>query len=163
MQAPEKIQPRSLADYLEIMSKAVFYTGISWQVVDSKWPGIREAFRGFDPQAIAAFTPDDLDALTNDPRVIRNRRKLEAIVENARQMLALEERYGSPSTSSGQGFRNYLRSHGSFEATVKDLRKCFRFLGDMGAYYFLWVVGEEVPSYEDWCSSRGRTPHAVAR
>jgi 3-methyladenine DNA glycosylase Tag len=46
MHGPEKIRPQRLADYLEIMSKSVFQTGISWQVVDSKWPGIRKAFRG---------------------------------------------------------------------------------------------------------------------
>jgi len=153
-QAPERIQPRSLGDYLEVMSKAVFQSGISWKVVDAKWPGIREAFQGFDAQAIAAFTPDDVDRLTADSRVIRNRRKLEAIIENARQMLELEEQHGS--------FRDYLHSHGGFEGTVADMRRHFGFLGELGAYYFLWVVNEEVPSYEDWCASRGRAPHAVA-
>ncbi len=71
-------------------------------------------------------------------------------MENARRMTELAERHGS--------FRDYLRSHGEFEKTVSDLRKQFRFLGDMGAYHFLLVVNEEVPSYEDWCASRGRTP-----
>ncbi len=156
--APERIEPRALADYLEVMSRAVFQTGISWKVVENKWPGIREAFRGFDPAAVAALTPDDLDALTGDPRVIRNRRKIEATVDNAHQMLELERQHGSPSAGSGQGFRTYLRSHDGFEGTVKDLRKRFKFVGDMGCYYFLWVVNEDVPSYEDWCASRGRTP-----
>ena len=150
--APEKIQPTSLADYLEVMSKAVFQTGISWRVVENKWPGIREAFRAFDAGAIASLTPEELDAITADPRVIRNRRKIEAIVENANAMLGLERQHDT--------FRSYLRSHGGFEETVKDMRKRFKFLGDMGAYYFLWVVDEEVPSYEDWCASRGRTPMA---
>jgi len=148
--APEKIQPSSLADYIEVMSKAVFQSGISWKVVEAKWPGIREAFRKFDPSAIVALTPEDLDAITADPRVIRNRRKIEATVDNAGAMLELERQHGT--------FRSYLRSHGGFEETVKDMRKRFKFLGDMGAYYFLWVVNEEVPSYEDWCASRGRTP-----
>ena len=148
--APEKIQPGSLADYLEVMSKAVFQSGISWKVVEAKWPGIREAFHKFDPSAIVALTPEDLDAITADPRVIRNRRKIEAVVENARAMLELERQHGT--------FRSYLRSHGGFESTAADLRKRFKFLGDMGAYYFLWVVDEEVPSYEDWCASRGRAP-----
>lgn len=155
MEAPAKIEPRRLGDYLEVMSKAVFQTGISWKVVETKWPGIREAFRNFDPSEVASFTPDDLDELAKDTRVIRNRKKLEAIVENAHQMLALEKRHGT--------FRDYLRSHADFEATVADLRKRFRFLGDMGAYYFLWVVGEEVPSYEEWCASRGKTPYPVAQ
>ena len=94
-----------------------------------------------------------MNALGEDTRVIRNRRKLDAIVHNARTMIELEEQHGS--------FRNYLRSHGAFEALVKDLRKRFKFLGDTGAYVFLYVVGEPVPEYEVWCASRGRTPISV--
>ena len=150
MQAAERTDPGSLADYLEVMSKSVFQAGMSWRVVEAKWPEIRQAFRGFDPAVVADLTEKDLDELTNDQRVIRNRRKLEAIVVNARRMVDLEEQHGS--------FRSYLRSHGGFEKTVAALRKQFRFLGDTGSYHFLWVVNEEVPSYEEWCASRGRTP-----
>ena len=78
---------------------------------------------------VADFAERELDDLSNDTRVIRNRRKLEAIVENARRMLDLEKRHGS--------FRSYIRSHGGFEQTVADLCKQFRFVGDMGAYHFL--------------------------
>ncbi len=147
-QAPKQIAPRKLADYLEVMSKAVFQTGISWRVVEAKWPGIREAFRGFEPKSVAAFGEAELDALTNDTRVIRNRRKLEGIVKNARTILALEKQHGS--------FRAYLRSHGGFEGTLKDMKKQFSFLGDMGAYYFLYVVGEEVPPHEEFGHERRR-------
>ena len=150
MHAPEQIEPNKLNDYLEVMSKPVFQSGMSWRVVESKWQGIREAFRGFDPDVVANLTEPDLDGLAQDKRVIRNRRKLEAIVWNAQRILELEEAHGS--------FRGYLRSHGGFEETVKDLRKQFKFLGQMGAYHFLWVVGEEVPPYEEWCTSRGVQP-----
>ena len=147
-QAPEQINPQSLGDYLEVMSKATFQTGMSWRVVESKWPGTRDAFRGFDADAVANLTESDLDALTNDTRIIRNRRKIEAVVENARRMLELEKSHGS--------FRDYLRSHDGFEATVKDLRKQFKFMGDTGSYYFLYVVGEKVPSHEEWMESHRR-------
>ena len=146
MEAPERVQINSLGDYLEVMSKAVFQTGISWRVVESKWPEIREALHGFDPEVIADFNEPELDTLGQDKRVIRNRRKLEAIVRNARRMLELDKSHG--------GFRNYLRSHDSFEDTVKDLRKQFKFLGETGSYYFLYVVGEEVPAHEEYVASR---------
>ncbi|MCH6555152.1 MAG: DNA-3-methyladenine glycosylase I, partial [Chloroflexi bacterium] len=94
-QAPERIEPQSPGDYLEVMSKAVFQAGMSWKVVEAKWPGIRDAFRGFDAQAVAHLTPDDLDALTRDERVIRNRRKLEAVVSNAGRILELEAEHGT--------------------------------------------------------------------
>lgn len=45
---------------------------------------------------------------------------------------------------------------------MKDLRKNFRFMGEMGCFYFLYVVGESVPEYEDWCRSRGRAPMATS-
>ena len=106
-QAPERIEPRSLGDYLEQMTKSVFQSGMSWRVVNSKWPDIREAMRGFDTEAIANLSPADLDALTQDKQVIRNRRKLEAIIHNARRMLDLEGKHGS--------FRGYLRSHEDFD------------------------------------------------
>ncbi len=146
MQAPEQVEAKGLADYLEVMSKAVFQSGMSWKVVESKWPGLREAFRGFDPETLVALTEPELDELSQDTRGIRNRRKIEAIIGNARQMLELESAHGS--------FRGYLRSHDNFDSTVKDLRKQFKFLGEMGCYYFLHVVGEEVPSHEEWMASR---------
>ncbi len=146
--APERIDPQSLGDYLEVMSKSVFQSGMSWRVVESKWPTTREAFRGFDAEAVASLSPDDIDELAKDTRVIRNRRKLEAIAGNARRMVELEKEHGS--------FRNYLRSHDDFGSTVKALRKDFKFLGEMGCYLFLYVVGEEVPPYEEWHASRAR-------
>ena len=149
-QAPQQIDPKCTGDYLEVMSKAIFQTGISRKVVENKWPGINEAFHGFDHRLVASLTEAELAELSADTRVIRNRRKIEAIVDNARLMLDLEEEHGS--------FKGYLRSHGDFEKTVADLRKQFKFLGDMGCYYFLYVVDEDVPSYGDWCESRGR-PH----
>lgn len=146
LEAPNKIQPTTLDDYLEVMSKAVFQTGMSWRVIESKWSGIREALRNFDVGAVATLGDRDIDDLCQDTRVIRNRRKLEAIVNNARRMIDLDDQHGS--------FKNYLRSHPSFEATVAALRKDFKFLGDMGCYYLLYSVGEDVPSHEDWMASR---------
>ncbi len=145
--APERIVPQSLGDYLDVMSRSIFQAGISWRVVDAKWPGIQEAFHGFEAETVAAIAEPELDELSADTRVIRNRRKLEAIVGNAQRMLELEKGHGT--------FQKYLRSHGSFDDTVKDLRKQFKFLGEMGCYHFLYVVGEEVPPYEEWSARRG--------
>lgn len=146
MQAPTQIEVKSLDDYLEVMSKAVFQSGMPWKMVESKWPQLREAMRNFDIDSVAMLSTDDLEELAQDTRVIRNRRKLAAIVHNAQQMIDLDEAH--------DGFRNYLRSHDSFESATKDLRKQFKFMGDVGCYFFLYVVGENVPSHEDWMKSR---------
>jgi DNA-3-methyladenine glycosylase I len=147
MEAPKQIKPQHLGDYLEIMSKSVFQSGMSWKVIENKWESTREAFRDFDITTVASMTEKDISDLTQDTRVVRNRRKLEAIVGNARRMIELEEEYG--------GFRKYLRSHDDFESLVKDLRKQFKFLGDTGSYVFLYVVGEKVPPHEEWMAAHG--------
>jgi 3-methyladenine DNA glycosylase Tag len=142
MQAPTQITPTGLADYLDVITRAVFQSGMSWRVVEAKWDGFRAAFDGFDPVAVAAFTDDDVERLAGDTRIIRNRRKIEATISNAQAILALGDEPG--------GFVGWLRSRGDFEATVAALRGEFRFLGDLGAYYVLYVVGEDVPSHEEW-------------
>ena len=53
------------------MSQTVFWVGISWNVVKAKWMTIREAFKEFDPVFVANLTPDELDELAKDERVIR--------------------------------------------------------------------------------------------
>ena len=156
MHAPEKIEPHDLSDYLAVMSRATLEPGLNWSVVESKWPGIVDAFDGFDVLRVAAYSPADVDRLMADPRVIRNRRKIEAIVHNAGEMLALD--------GSGGGFRTYLRSHASYEPLAKDLKERFRFLGDSGVYHFLYSVGERVPDWEAWVdthpgSRAGRWAH----
>jgi 3-methyladenine DNA glycosylase Tag len=50
MEAPVRIEPARLADYLDVMSKAVFQSGVSWNVVEKKWPGIKAALADFDPE-----------------------------------------------------------------------------------------------------------------
>ncbi|MDA1036161.1 MAG: DNA-3-methyladenine glycosylase I [Chloroflexi bacterium] len=143
---PEQIKPTKLADYLDVMSRAAFQSGMSWKVIEAKWAGSREGCRDFDPQTLVELTPDEVDTIATDTRIIRNRRKVEATIHNAQVMLDLDSEYG--------GFQKYLRSHPDFPALVKDMRKRFKFMGDMGTYYFLYVVGEEVPSHEEWMQSQ---------
>lgn len=142
MEAPTQITPTKLADYLEVLTKPVFESGLNWAVVEGKWPGFRAAFSGFDPATVASLGPHDLDELTADNRIIKSRRKIEATVHNAQAMLAIEQEFGS--------FKAYLQSQGDYDALVKDMRKRFKFLGDFGAYYFLYVVGEPVPEYHEY-------------
>jgi DNA-3-methyladenine glycosylase I len=140
--APQTINPQSLNDYLDVMSKAVFQSGMSWKVVEGKWAGTREAFYNFDVKKVADMNAFDLEQLAQDTRVIRNRRKLGAVVSNAQKMLDLETEHGT--------FQNYLRSHDDFDATLTSIKKEFSFMGPTGIYYFLYVVGEQVPPHEEF-------------
>ena len=144
---PQQINATSLDDYLEVMSKAVFQSGMSWKVVESKWDGIREGFANFDIKTVADFNERDLEELGQDERVIRNHRKLAAIVHNAQRIIDLDREHGS--------FKDYLRSHDDFAGTLKAMRKDFKFLGPFGVFYFLHVVKEEVPPYEQFREQYG--------
>lgn len=158
MEAPKQIKPKGPDDYFEVMTKAVFQSGISWRVIEAKWDGFREAFSGFDPEKLADLDPPDVDRLAEDTRIVRNRRKIEATVANALAMLDLIKEHGT--------FKKYLRSHDGFEETAADLRKRFKFMGDLGAYYFLYVVGEPVPPHEEWMTRHdvtSRRPTARAQ
>lgn len=149
MEAPEQIRPTGLPDYLEVMTKAVFQSGISWKVIEAKWDGFREAFEAFDPERVADLTPKDVDRLAADTRIVRNRRKIEATVHNAETMLALDRDHG--------GFPSHLRSFADFDDLAADIKKRFKFMGDMGTYYWLYVVGEPVPPHEEWMKTHGQS------
>ncbi len=64
--------------------------GLSWSTVLSRRDGYRKAFDGFDPRSIATFGQADIDRLLEDPGIIRNRRKIESVVDNAKAYVRLE-------------------------------------------------------------------------
>jgi len=68
-----------------------FQSGLSWRTVLAKRPAFREVFAGFDPRVVAAFSQSDVERAMLDARVVRNRRKIDATVANARAVLALDE------------------------------------------------------------------------
>ena len=55
----------------------------------------RRAFDNFDPAVVAQYGPDKIEALMADAGIVRNRRKIEAAIQNARVFLAIQEEFGS--------------------------------------------------------------------
>lgn len=68
-----------------------FQAGLSWRTVLAKRPAFRRAFAGFDIPTVAAFDDDDVARLRADEAIIRNVRKIQAAITNARATLALQE------------------------------------------------------------------------
>ncbi|WDQ14669.1 DNA-3-methyladenine glycosylase I [Rhodopirellula sp. P2] len=66
-----------------------FQCGLSWITILKRREAFRECFAGFDPHRLAKFTPSDVERLMIDARIIRNRAKMEAAIQNARTMRAL--------------------------------------------------------------------------
>lgn len=150
MKEPEKILIKSEADYLRVMTRAVFQSGFNWKVIENKWPGFEDAFNNFDVKKVASYDNKKISELILNTNIVRNKNKIDATVHNARMILEKDAQFGS--------FKDYLSSFNDFEEVVKDLRKSFKWLGDFGSYYFLWVVNEPTPSYHEWCRSRNIEP-----
>src|SRR5260221_8897052 len=70
----------------EALTLGVFEVGLSWSIVFGKRDGFRKAFHEFDIAKVAAMKSRDVDRLLQDASIIRNRRKIEATIDNARAM-----------------------------------------------------------------------------
>ncbi len=126
-----------------------FQAGLSWRTVLDKRAAFREAFFGFDVKKVAQLTEDDTEALMGDPRIIRNRRKIEAVIHNARLMSA---QFG-PENS----FVTYVYGFDDGTALSRDLKaRGFRFAGPVVCASFLGSVGA-VEAHEPGCFLYGRT------
>lgn len=106
--------------WLAAMARGIFQAGISWTVVDKKWPGIEEAFHGFDTGRVSMMPEDQFDALMADTRVIRSAPKIEAIRENAVFIRNVSQEAGSFGkkiagwpASDFAGLLEWLKANGS--------------------------------------------------
>src|SRR4029079_2160034 len=77
-----------------------FQAGLSWTTILRKRDAFREAFRGFDPEVVAAFGVEDITRLLDDPGIVRSRAKIEATIGHARAYLAMAD--------AGEDFSTFL-------------------------------------------------------
>lgn len=75
----------------ERISLEAFQSGLSWATILRKRPAFRTAFDDFAPEAVAAYTDDDVARLMADAGIVRNRRKIHAAVNNARATIGLRD------------------------------------------------------------------------
>jgi 3-methyladenine DNA glycosylase Tag len=140
--AHDRLRDPTLADYLAVMSRAVFQAGLRWADIDRQWAALYTAFNAFDPHKVARYDDEDVQRIMLTPGILHSDRKIRTTIANAKVMLELDRAHG--------GFRNYLRSYDSYDALVSDMRHRFSYVGDISAYYFLFRVGEKVPPFDGW-------------
>ncbi len=140
---PHRKKPIDDKGYFEILSKAVFNAGFSYQVVRKKWEGIKEIFNEFEPEVLSKWTVDEISVALESPKIIRNSRKVTVIVSNAKVFLEIVDTFGS--------FETYLKSFQDkpYEEKQKILSKKFKWLGPTGAHFFLWSIGEDATPSEE--------------
>ena len=125
------------------MCRVIFQAGLNWQVIDNKWPSIKKVLLNFKIEKIARFTVTDVERLMNDTGIIRNRGKIQAIVQNAQNFKIIEKHYGS-----FQKYLDNLDKSNNYENAVKDLVNKFKWLGLPSASLFLYTVGEKISVWD---------------
>ena len=79
----------------EFMTLEGAQAGLSWMTILRKRENYREAFDGFDPRTIAQYDDANIQALLQNPGIVRNRLKVASVVKNARAVLEIQEEFGS--------------------------------------------------------------------
>ena len=135
----------------ERLSLEAFQSGLSWATVLRKRPAFRAAFADFEPDAVAGFTADDVDRLLADAAIIRNRRKIEATIGNAKATIALREHgglaefvwsYRPETTPEPRTMAEIPSSSPASRALARDLHAHgFVFVGPTTAFSLMEAVG----------------------
>lgn len=127
-----------------------FQAGLSWECVLNKREAFREAFDNFDVQKVASYNENKLAELAIDPKIIRNRLKINASVTNAKAFIQIQQEFGS--------FDNYIWSFSNHEVILepcdlrttsplsdtisKDMkRRGMKFVGSTIIYSYLQAIG----------------------
>jgi DNA-3-methyladenine glycosylase I len=126
---------RDEAVLFERLVLEIMQAGLSWEIVLKRRAGMRDAFRGYDVDTIAALDEAGQATLLADPAIIRNRLKVQAIVANAQVLQAMRDSHG--------GFAGWLDAHHPRDkaAWVKLFKQTFRFTGGEIVGEFLMSLG----------------------
>ena len=147
----------------ELLCMETYQAGLSWETVLNKRQAFRQAFHGYQIQAVADMTDEELEDLMNNSAIIRNRAKIFATRANAQAFLQVQKEYGS--------FDAYLWSFVDGKTIVNDIpdysqhqpkRLClkkypriskkrgFKFTGPVAVLSFLQAAGL-VDDHENDC------------
>ena len=144
----------------EKLSLEAFQSGLSWLTILRKREDFRRAFKGFDFERVARFGSRDVERLMGDASIVRNRLKIEAVVNNARRAVELIDSEGSLASyvwrfePPDQPAPVHRASSPESTALAKDLkRRGWRFVGPTTVYAFMQAMGL-VNDHLDGCDAR---------
>ena len=141
---------RKLPDhrYLAEMAACIFRAGFVWRVISQKWDGFEEVFNGFLPIWVASRSPEDIEAMAQDTRIVRYLTKVKAVQDNAVMILDLEHSHGGIGAFIADwpsdniiGLWQYLKKHGS------------RLGGNTGQYFLRFVGKDSFILSRDVCTA----------
>lgn len=140
--------------HFEFLLLETMQAGLSWRCILGKREAFRQAFDGFDVAKVAAHTEIKIESLLRNPGIIRNRRKIEGAVKNARAFMRTAEEFGSFdayiwSWTQGKPLVNHWRSMAQVpslsplsDAVAADMKKRgFSYVGSTTIYAHLQAIG----------------------
>jgi len=109
--------------------------GLSWETILNKEGNFRKAYNNFDIKKVAKYTDKDRERLMSDSGIIRNRLKINAVIENAKAIAQIQKKFGS--------FEKWLELHHpkTKEEWVRIFKKNFKFTGGKIVGEFLMSAG----------------------
>ncbi len=141
----------------EMLILECFQAGLSWECVLNKQEAFRKAFDDFDLEKVCAYDETKLEALRNNPGIIRNRLKIQAAVTNAKVFRGIQKEYDSFSdylwhwTDGKVVYETGRTSSALSDSISKDLKKRgMKFVGTTVIYAYLQAVGM-IYSHERGC------------
>ena len=141
----------------ELLLLECFQAGLSWECVLNKREAFRRAFDNFDPVAISRYDDKKRQALCADAQIIRNRRKIDAAINNAAVFLAIQQEWRCFSDylwswTKGKTLHEKDKTRSELsDAVSADLkRRGMRFVGSTTIYAYLQAVGV-IESHEAGC------------
>ncbi len=119
----------------ERLSLEIMQAGLSWEIVLKKRAALKEAFDDFAVDKVARYGEAEISRLLADARIIRNRRKIEAVIANAATIAAMR--------GSHRGFDGWLKAHHPRPKSdwIRLFRRTFRFTGGEITGEFLTSLG----------------------
>lgn len=140
--------------HFEFLVLEAAQAGLSWSIVLNKREGYRKAFSNFDPVKVSKYTESKIKKLLLDPGIVRNRLKIEAAVNNAKQFLKVQKEFGSfdaycwqfvggkPIINKRRSLKEIPAITPESDAFSKDLKKRgFKFVGSTVIYAHMQAVG----------------------
>ena len=157
--------------------------GLSWRTILARRDAYRKAFAAFDPKTVAGFGARDVEhLLAPDSGIVRNRRKVESAIQNARAVMAVAEEAGSfadylwrfvdgePRVNAWRRLSQIPAVSDESKALSRDLlRRGFTFVGPTIVYAFMQAVGMvndhlvDCFRYRELAGSAGKTRSAGRR
>lgn len=138
----------------EFLTLEAAQAGLSWYTVLRKRDAYRKAFAGFDPAKVAGFGERQILSLLNNAGIIRNRAKIAAAVNNAKNFLKIQEEFGSfdayvwrfvggePVLHRLRSLKDYPATSSESDALSKDLKqRGFKFVGSTICYAHMQATG----------------------